>query len=851
MSIKGKIFFIKLFLIFSILFLPIFVFAGSYDPKPIWGGCVSRVLEDPGNAGTFYAVSNDVFKSTDSGHYWVRKPYPEPVVGVSTTSTLYNGNHRSYSIAINTNSVIIVGDEQWSPLWRSADGGDNWTRVGFTAADQDSFKTCYMVASSKYSANNFFAAVMKQVSSNSSATSTLYESSDAGLTWTSTLLTCTTGQTIIDAFQMPGTGRIVASVLDHALYNTGTQAASGKIYYRENLGTDFTLTSSTSPILQMTWDPINSKIWAITCDYQIVSSTDGINWSYVKNVTPAATMGSAVRSAILFSTGTVPTIYTCVNKDGMAYGLVYKSTDSAGGFPADSWTQIMMPTTNNNGDVYIAGLIQDIVIDSRYPDHSVWGLGVTYGAFYYTVNGSNVAPAFAKQKGIATAPITFGVKKKDTNKILALADNDFLFLSEDNGETWVENHPVAGKGPATSMAFVNFHPTDDNKMYVTGYTSAKYTDDKGLDNYEHVLIDFSTGSYNFGNYNSIRISNLIINPINPLIMYIGYASITGNSTPINCLYKTADGGTSWSAVTGLSVNGITFLMYHPTNPSIIYAGCSDKPGYGAQTFNGNGLYKSTDDGVTWSKIANDGDKIIRISVDEENPDWIVTSYLPSVAHTTTEYTYYSDISFDQGATWQALYCENPGTGTGPAAAASVTRTGGGYCYIISSNVFLSYGGTVYGAQMSSSSVTTTDTLKLVAKYGSSINVMFKGSTYAGTGAGLYNVTFLGDSTSGITTYAGSEITLYNYPNPFNPKTGGTTSIKLSIPNTAEDIKIKIYSLSGDLVSEDTYNNYTGGYSYTFVWDGKNQKGELCAPGVYFVVVDVDGEKVRNKIVLVR
>jgi len=43
---------------------------------------------------------------------------------------------------------------------------------------------------------------------------------------------------------------------------------------------------------------------------------------------------------------------------------------------------------------------------------------------------------------------------------------------------------------------------------------------------------------------------------------------------------------------------------------------------------------------------------------------------------------------------------------------------------------------------------------------------------------------------------------------------------------------------------------TGAMSHGVAWDGHNQSGKLCAPGLYFVVVDVDGAKVRNKIVIV-
>ncbi|MEF3280588.1 MAG: carboxypeptidase regulatory-like domain-containing protein [Elusimicrobiota bacterium] len=112
-----------------------------------------------------------------------------------------------------------------------------------------------------------------------------------------------------------------------------------------------------------------------------------------------------------------------------------------------------------------------------------------------------------------------------------------------------------------------------------------------------------------------------------------------------------------------------------------------------------------------------------------------------------------------------------------------------------------------------------------------------------------------------TSYEGSSFEIYNIPNPFNLKpktvpmstdvgssgvTGKTegTIIKYHLPSgKSGNIKLVIYNIAGEKVRtlDEGYRN--GGQIYYSEWDGRNDKNEKCASGVYFLVAYLNGDKI--------
>jgi hypothetical protein len=92
--------------------------------------------------------------------------------------------------------------------------------------------------------------------------------------------------------------------------------------------------------------------------------------------------------------------------------------------------------------------------------------------------------------------------------------------------------------------------------------------------------------------------------------------------------------------------------------------------------------------------------------------------------------------------------------------------------------------------------------------------------------------------------------LQNFPNPFNPETWIPYNLK-----KAGDVKIRIYSTSGELVRElDLGHKSRGIYisqSRAAYWDGKNKHGIPVASGTYFYSIQTDDFSAVRKLTVLK
>jgi hypothetical protein len=91
-----------------------------------------------------------------------------------------------------------------------------------------------------------------------------------------------------------------------------------------------------------------------------------------------------------------------------------------------------------------------------------------------------------------------------------------------------------------------------------------------------------------------------------------------------------------------------------------------------------------------------------------------------------------------------------------------------------------------------------------------------------------------------------EYALYqNYPNPFNPE----TTIRFDVPEAGQ-VKISIYNITGQLVTELINANFTPG-TYNIVWNGTNSLGKQVPSGVYWYRMQGEDWTAARKMVLIR
>ncbi len=127
-------------------------------------------------------------------------------------------------------------------------------------------------------------------------------------------------------------------------------------------------------------------------------------------------------------------------------------------------------------------------------------------------------------------------------------------------------------------------------------------------------------------------SFLVVDPLNPDVVYAAAKNA-------NELFKTTDGGVSWSSVTLPDMSVVEAIAIDPSNTSRLYLGT------------GQGFYRSTDDGSTWTSAAvGQTPGASAIVINPQTP-----SDLFAIGGSGTVFA-----STDFGSTWTLSF--NPGNG---------------------------------------------------------------------------------------------------------------------------------------------------------------------------------------------
>ncbi|HEX38328.1 MAG TPA: T9SS type A sorting domain-containing protein [Candidatus Cloacimonetes bacterium] len=87
---------------------------------------------------------------------------------------------------------------------------------------------------------------------------------------------------------------------------------------------------------------------------------------------------------------------------------------------------------------------------------------------------------------------------------------------------------------------------------------------------------------------------------------------------------------------------------------------------------------------------------------------------------------------------------------------------------------------------------------------------------------------------------GTDFVLQNHPNPF----AGSTTISFSLPQN-HSAEIKIYNIHGQLVKT------LSGVEETVFWNGKDEKNNDVASGIYFYTLDTKDTTISKKMILMR
>ena len=122
-------------------------------------------------------------------------------------------------------------------------------------------------------------------------------------------------------------------------------------------------------------------------------------------------------------------------------------------------------------------------------------------------------------------------------------------------------------------------------------------------------------------FKSSSVGAIAISESNPDVVYVGMGEtqLRGNIIQGDGVYKTTDGGRTWTHVGLEKTRAIGRVRIHPENPDIVYVAALGDP-YGSNP--DRGVFKSTDGGKTWTRVLfrNDKTGAVDLVFDPKNPD---------------------------------------------------------------------------------------------------------------------------------------------------------------------------------------------------------------------------------------
>ncbi|WP_431159365.1 WD40/YVTN/BNR-like repeat-containing protein [Winogradskyella poriferorum] len=193
-------------------------------------------------------------------------------------------------------------------------------------------------------------------------------------------------------------------------------------------------------------------------------------------------------------------------------------------------------------------------------------------------------------------------KKKNTQPAFQISDSLM------HGPKWRNIGPFRGGRSVASSGVIN-----DPQTYYMGSTGGGVwkTQDAGLSWH-----NISDGFFKTGTVGAIAVSE---SDANVVVVGMGEHAARGVMTSMgDGVYKSMDAGKTWEHLGLENTRHISDIIIHPTNPDIIYVSAQGAQ-YGAST--DRGIYMTTDGGKNWNKVfyINDTTGCSSLSMDMNNP----------------------------------------------------------------------------------------------------------------------------------------------------------------------------------------------------------------------------------------
>ncbi len=190
-------------------------------------------------------------------------------------------------------------------------------------------------------------------------------------------------------------------------------------------------------------------------------------------------------------------------------------------------------------------------------------------------------------------------------------NNSEYYVGVASGGLWkTENHgttfkPIFDDKPVFSIGCLAMDPNNSNVVWVgTGENNSQRNLAYGDGVYK--TTDGGKSFTNMGLKTSSQIGKIMIDPRNSNVVYVASQGQAWGPGGDRGLYKTIDGGKSWNRILEIGeYTGVSDMEMDPRNPDILYAASHQRERRVYSKIDGgpeSAIYKSVDAGNTWTKL---------------------------------------------------------------------------------------------------------------------------------------------------------------------------------------------------------------------------------------------------------
>ena len=242
------------------------------------------------------------------------------------------------------------------------------------------------------------------------------------------------------------------------------------------------------------------------------------------------------------------------------------------------------------------------------------------GADEAPYNSSTISGLGARNIGSATMSgriSTIAAIRQPSGKITLFvgAASGGVWKSEDGGTRY---KPVFDEQAVQSIGAIALDPQNSKNVWVgTGESWTRNSVSIGNGIYKST--DGGETWTQAGLPNSERIAKIIVSPTNSDTVYAAVPGALWSDSPDRGLYQTTDGGKNWKVILkGANLStGSSAIAVDPTDPKVMFAAMWDfrrkgwtfrSGGDGPNAPSGSGLFRSADAGATWKEITPETSK---------------------------------------------------------------------------------------------------------------------------------------------------------------------------------------------------------------------------------------------------